>query len=152
MMAWLPLTPDPPAARPEPARRVPIPHGTETVLVVDDEPGVTRVVVQMLSSLGYCVVAHTEPEAAIGFLQTNAEDVDLILLDLNLPRWSGTALFDRLHALCPSAPVLLTSGFDDAKSLQAMMNAGAAGFMQKPFSLATLAHTVRQALDGEEKR
>lgn len=153
MTVWLPAIASPKQAagrqaqRPRP-RTTPPPRGSETVLVVDDDPAVGRTVETILSSLGYCVVLRAEPENALSFLETNAEDVDLVLLDANLPRYPTEEIFERVRRLCPHAPVLLASGFDLREQCEKLTGGETGGFVQKPFTLMALATAVRGALDG----
>ena len=133
-----PSAPKPKAARP--------PRGTETILIIDDEAAVAGTVEQMLGSLGYCVVSHTGTDEAIGFLGSNAEDIDLVLCDLNMPGRSGREMARYIREHHPHITVMITSGFEDEEAERALEE-GAAGFVQKPFSLMALALAVRETLD-----
>lgn len=137
-------------AKPRP-RTAPLPRGSETVLVIDDDAAVNKTVETVLSSLGYCVVGHVEPEVALTFMESNAEDIHLILLDANLPRFTVGEMFEHARRLCPQAPVLLASGYDLHEQCRPLLKRGAAGFIQKPFSLVTLATAVREALDAGQR-
>jgi two-component system, cell cycle sensor histidine kinase and response regulator CckA len=134
-------------AGPEPTPQLP-PRGSETVLVIDDDPAVTRTVGQMLSSLGYCVVEHTDVDAAMAFLQTNGPELDLVLMDLNLPKYSAEEMFSAIVLGAPSACVLLASGHSDPQVIQTLRDRGAVDFLHKPFTVFTLATAVRSALDA----
>ncbi len=145
---WLPITHQLEAqvqASPPPRERPP--HGNETILVIDDEPAVRQTVQQMLSSLGYCVVAQSDGDHTLAFLGSNAEDVDLALCDLNMPKCNGRELADRIAARHPHIVVLLTSGIDDTDPAQTANPPNVVGFLQKPFTLMDLAKAVRTALD-----
>jgi len=151
MTVWLPAIRTPREAVPGPVQRsrtAPLPRGSETVLVIEDDPAVRRTVETILSSLGYCVVAHGEPEEALALLESNAEDFHVVLLDANMPRLPLAEMFARVRSLCPHLPVLLASGFALHEQSEPILQRGAAGFIQKPFSMATLATQVRAALDG----
>ena len=147
---WLPATDQPEVAlRPGATvpRTQPLPRGTETILVIDDETALAATLEQMLSALGYCVVSHTDADQAIAFLGTNAEDVNLVLCDLTMPKRSGREIAEMIARQYPRIIVLLTSGYS-AESLETELKGiPAAGFIQKPFSLAILARSVRDALD-----
>ncbi|GMU24847.1 MAG: hypothetical protein AMXMBFR13_49180 [Phycisphaerae bacterium] len=148
---WLPLAErQPPRTASAPVRPPQVraaPRGSETLLFIDDDAGVARTVESILTSLGYCVVVHLDPEQALAFLATNAEDVNLVLLDMHLPKLSGQEVLARIKAEFPCLPVLLESGFDLQDRLDALIQQGAAGFLQKPFSLMDLAVAVRGTLD-----
>jgi CheY-like chemotaxis protein len=149
MTVWLPLAQDGSRVRTRQAtpRRGRAPGGSETILIIDDDPAVSRRVSQILSSLGYVVVAYNVVEAAIAFLETNAEDVDLVLLDLNVPKISSEQLFQQVRSRCKGAPIILASGLDEPQIEHSARSWNAAGFLQKPFSLGALASAVRRALD-----
>jgi CheY-like chemotaxis protein len=148
---WLPLAErQPPRTASAPVRPPQVraaPRGSETLLFIDDDAGVARTVESILTSLGYCVVVHLDPEQALAFLATNAEDINLVLLDMHLPKLSGQEVLARIKAEFPCLPVLLESGFDLHDRLDALIQQGAAGFLQKPFSLMDLAVAVRGTLD-----
>ncbi len=154
MSVWLPVAQEPAVSRPpaRPKRPSRPPHGTETILVIDDDPAVTRTVEQVLLSLGYCVIAHTDVDDATAFLDTNAEDVNLVLLDLNMPKCSGAEMVKRISKRCPHAPIMLASGFEDPDLVKTIVASAPVGFVQKPFSIGTLAIAVRQALDEAAAR
>jgi len=132
---------------PEAPKRMTPPRGSETILVIDDDAAVTRTVDQILSSLGYCVVPHTDTDEAMGFLDTNAEDLDLVLINLHMPKCTGQGMLERIAKRWPELPALLASGFDDRELIDALLKRGAVGFVHKPFSVMTLATAVRKALD-----
>lgn len=147
---WLPMVKEPAGERPatrSPARRSRLAPGSETVLIIDDDPAVARAVEQMLSSLGYCVIAHTEPDRALSFLQNNSEDIEVVVLDLNLPKYSAADMYAAIRSRCGATPILLASGFDSPEMIRALRQEGAAGFLQKPFDMASLSATIRKALD-----
>ncbi|MHC4441168.1 MAG: PAS domain S-box protein [Planctomycetota bacterium] len=123
------------------------PQGSETILVIDDDRAVARTVEQMLSMLGYIVVAHTDADEATAFMETNFEDIDLVLMNLNMPKCSSEEMLSRIIQRCPHAPVLLASGFDDQEGFNKLIQKGAVGFVHKPFSVMILAKALRKALD-----
>ncbi len=147
---WLPVSDQPETAvKPGPPviRSQQLPRGNETVLVIDDEPALANTIEQLLSTLGYCVVSHTDADRALAFLGTNAEDVNLILCDLSMPKHSGKQLADLVSRTYPQISVLLTSGHDAEYLSKELSGVPIAGFVLKPFSLTSLAHAVRDALD-----
>jgi PAS domain S-box-containing protein len=141
---YLPAASDPVAATTameEPAG----PTGTETVLVVEDEPSLRALVAQMLESKGYTVVAAETAEDALDLAQS--ELVDLVLTDLVMPRISGRELASRVRETRPSVRVLFMSGYaDDAVVRHGTLEPGSA-FIEKPFSANDLARSVRGVLD-----
>ena len=126
---WLPVEAqvEAPQTTPAPTSGSP-PKGTETVLIVDDDPRVTRTAEQILASLGYCVVTRTDGDEALAFLDSNGEDLDLVMLNLNMPKRTGEQMLDALLQKCPGKRALLTSGFDKHGSIQPCSNVGRSDF------------------------
>ena len=124
----------------EPSRAVPNQH---TILVVDDEPAVRRLVCCTLEDAGY----HTS-EAADGvaaLVAATETRPDLIVLDIALPRLSGLEVCRRLREQAGlDTPVLLVSGLDEP--LEGLAEEGVAGRIVKPFSPASLLERVSDAL------
>ena len=149
---WLPAMPsgESRAVQPSPAPAiVNAPQGTETILVVEADPAVCHTAEQILASLGYCIVTRNDLEPALAFLDNNCEDIDLVILNINMPTRSGPGLVKLMVERCPSVPLLLISGCDRGVEADALLNLGASGFVQKPFSFMSLAQTVRRVLDSQ---
>jgi PAS domain S-box-containing protein len=127
------------------------PHGTETILVVEPDRAVCRTAEQILASLGYCVVTRTDADHTLQFLKTNCEDVDLVVLNFTIPSSTGGSMLSAIHAVCPTMAVLLTSGEDRSFEASALRQAGAVGFVAKPFSVMSLAQSVRKILDDPQR-
>jgi len=146
---WLPASDQPEAAVMAPDLKFAPPRpprGSETILVIDDEPVVACALEKLLSSLGYCVVCHTDADQALAFLGTNAEDLHLVLCDLTMPKHSGRDIANIIARKYPHIAVLLISGYD-AETVSSQLRGTRAGFVAKPFSLMALAQAVRDALD-----
>ncbi len=115
------------------------------ILVVDDEEAVLDVVRRFLEIAGHTVTCATSGHEALE-LVTNGLPVDLVVLDLMMPRENSAATFQRLRERRPQLPVLLCTGLirDDAPA--ALLRAGAAGLVRKPFRMTELWYAVKQAL------
>lgn len=147
---WLPATDQPENALTTPLDKPHVhrpPRGDETILVIDDEPAVVAALEQMLSSLGYCTVSHSDAAKALTFLETNAEDIQLCICDLNMPGCTGRKIARIIAGRYPHITVLLASGYDTDTLAEQIKDTKADGFLAKPFSVNTLAETVRDALD-----
>ena len=128
-----------------------IPQGSETVLVVEDEPSVRSLATHILRHQGYRVLEATNGEEALRVAQERLEEIHLLLTDVVMPRMGGKEVADRLKTLRPSVKVLFISGFpDEAIARHGVLTPGIA-FLQKPFSPAALAQKVREVLDREVK-
>jgi len=137
----------PEASGPQVVARQRPPRGDETVLVIDDDPAVSRAMEEILMSLGYCAIAHTDPDEGLAFLDSNHEDIDMVLLDINVPRHTPEQMFDAVIHRCGDKPILLTSGYDLPEPVRMLIARGAAGFLHKPFDIMVFAVKVREALD-----
>jgi len=126
----------------------PFPKGAGTILVVDDEPGIREMARELLSSLGYTTLLAEDGEAACRLFRERGGGIDLVLLDIIMPKMGGKETFEALRALSPSLPILLSSGYTVEGKAQEILNAGADGFLQKPYSLSELARAVRGVLDS----
>ncbi|HYA41772.1 MAG TPA: PAS domain S-box protein [Syntrophobacteraceae bacterium] len=128
---------------------LPLPHGQERILVVDDEPSIVDMVTEMLENQGYDVVSCTSgAEALETFRHQSAEKpFDLVLTDMTMPRFTGVDLARELSALNPEVPVILMTGFSARIDADSAKEMGICGFLVKPVAMAELATTVRTVLD-----
>ncbi|MBK9519145.1 MAG: response regulator [Anaeromyxobacter sp.] len=133
------------AAAPSPAAPAPAPLGRgETVLVVDDEPSIRRVVRSILVRLGYQVLEAEGGAQALELVEQTGGRVDALLSDVVMPGMRGAELGRAFRARWPGRPVLLMSGY--AEGLEDA-TAGADAFVVKPLTFDALARALRAALD-----
>ncbi|MDD5544975.1 MAG: PAS domain S-box protein [Acidobacteriia bacterium] len=124
--------------------------GNETILLVEDEPAVRNLTLQILHSKGYRVLEAENGEKALALAKSHKEPVDLVLTDMVMPGISGRELAERLVPLLPKAKFLYMSGYTgDAIVRQGELGVSA-DFIQKPFSPDSLARKVRDVL-GKQK-
>ncbi len=120
---------------------------TETVLLVEDEPGMLEVTAETLTELGFQVLAAGRPAAAIELARTHAGPIDLLLTDVVMPEMNGRELAERVVALRPGIRRLFVSGYTaDVIARRGVLEEGTR-LLQKPFTRDDLASKVRQALD-----
>jgi len=123
-------------------------EGTETILVVEDNGSIRRLVCTVLRAHGYTVLEAPEPAEALALLARQAHPIALLVTDVVMPGMSGPELARRLHATRPGLPVLYTSGYtDDAVVKHGALEPGVA-FLQKPFMPSSLLRKVRAVIDG----
>jgi PAS domain S-box-containing protein len=122
-------------------------RGTETVLLVEDEPQVRIVVERMLSSLGYDVMSAGSAAEALSVLDGSTRQPDLLLSDVVMRGPSGRELYERLAARLPSLRVLFISGHTDDTVLRHGVEHSEVAFLQKPFTRIALARRLREVLD-----
>ena len=125
----------------------PLPCGQgERVLLVDDEPAVVQIGGRMLTKLGYRPVAFTSATDALAAFREDPAGIDLVLTDLIMPDLTGVELARQVYALRPELPLVITSGHLRADDADQARKLGVRCFVEKPFSLSTLAETFHQAL------
>jgi signal transduction histidine kinase len=126
-----------------------LPHGTERVLLVEDEAAVRMLAARVLRDLGYSILEATDGQQALELARANADaSIQLLLTDVIMPQLSGGELARQLTALCPALKVLFISGYtDNYISHDCWLEPGTA-FLQKPFSPAALGRKVREVLDS----
>ena len=121
--------------------------GSETIVVVEDQEIVRNVATRLLRRWGYHVHPFETAEAAIASIGAMAEPVHLLITDVVLPGMNGRRLAERIRALRPGIPVLFTSGYTgDVLARHGVLDPGLE-FLPKPYSVDSLAATVRALLD-----
>ena len=121
-------------------------RGAETILLVEDEPAVRRLVSQMLQLTGYTVLEAASGPEALGLMDHVGHPVDLLLTDIVMPFMNGGTLAQRLSRRHPKMRVLFTSGYMDDTVVQEVVSMGAQ-FLPKPFTPGVLTQKVREVLD-----
>jgi PAS domain S-box-containing protein len=125
--------------------------GTETILVVEDEPALRGLVGKILGRYGYRVVMAANGPEALQRWHEQADQIDLLLTDLVMPEQpSGMELAKRLKAECPRLKVIYSSGYSlDLQAQNPVLQEGF-NFLSKPYNPSTLAATVRKRLDAKD--
>jgi CheY-like chemotaxis protein len=124
------------------------PRGTETILLVEDEPLVREMATASLRHSGYHVLAADSGESALGAAVTWTGGIDLLLTDVVMPQMSGVELAEQLLALRPGLRVLYTSGYTQDLLATRGVDGSSIAFLPKPYSPSMLARQVRQVLDA----
>ncbi|MCC7264362.1 MAG: response regulator [Candidatus Latescibacteria bacterium] len=120
------------------------PHGTEALLVVDDDQQVRRSVARFLASLGYRVLEAGDGVQGLEVLNQQRGQISLVLLDLSMPGLSGLEVLARLRVQPLQPKVILFTGYATARE----QFAGVAELVEKPFSIRQLSQVVRRVLDS----
>jgi DNA-binding NtrC family response regulator len=116
------------------------------ILVADDDPVIRALLVATLEEAGHQVLGAEDGQAALDVLASR--DVDVVLLDLNMPRVSGLNVLAALPSLQSDAKFIVLTAFGTVESAVEAMKLGAYDFMKKPFEEAELLHVVDRALDA----
>ena len=122
-------------------------HGTETVLVAEDESSVRTLAERLLELDGYRVLAASNGAEALRVAAAHAGPIDLLLTDIVMPGMSGWDLGLKLRALRPDVVIVAMSGYPGGTDAGASVETLGASFLPKPFSRDALARAVREALD-----
>ncbi len=122
--------------------------GSETVLLVEDEPEVRTITRDMLVRLGYRVLEAAGPCEALSIWQGALGTIDLLVTDVIMPQMSGRELADRLAESRPELKVLYITGYSDDVILGRGVEASKVPLLQKPFTREALGARVRAVLDG----
>jgi PAS domain S-box-containing protein len=130
----------------------PVARGHETILLVEDESSILALGSHILQNLGYTVLLANTPGKAIETAENHSTPIHLVLTDVVMPEMDGRELVHRLTPLHPGIKRIFMSGYTQ----DVLANYGSvdkdAYFIQKPFTVAALARTVRQALDTPEPK
>jgi PAS domain S-box-containing protein len=143
---YLPLAAPAAAGGPERAASPRPAGGAETILLAEDDPAVRRMMALLLRDYGYTVLEAADGEEAVRRYREQAGRVDLLLLDLVMPRLSGKEAYDAIQRERPGAKVVFVSGYDpDAVRQQALLELGLP-MIHKPVEVALLLKTLRSVL------
>jgi PAS domain S-box-containing protein len=128
---------------------VPAARGDETILLVEDEAAILTVGRRMLEKLGYRVLTASKPGEAIRIAQEHAGEIHLLITDVVMPEMNGRELAQKLFSLCPRLKALFMSGYMANVIAPYGVLEERDNFIQKPFSMESLAARVRQVLDTQ---
>jgi CheY-like chemotaxis protein len=133
------------ASAPRPAK----PHsGTETILLVEDDPGVCQLLSRILRDRGYTVIEACHSEQALELFEKHSTEIHLVLTDVVMPGKSGLELADILRAKRPDLKILCMSGYTEDVLVNSGSFSPGTPFLRKPLRPDTLAAGVRETLDS----
>ena len=121
--------------------------GTETVLLVDDEPVIIDLGQEVLEQAGYTVMIARDGQEALQLFEKHIDDIDLVIMDISLPRMSGDEAVSIMLSLREDIPVILSTGLPDAAATRKRISLGSVAFIQKPYRPSELLGSVREVLD-----
>ncbi len=122
--------------------------GSETILLVEDNPTVLELTRDALRNQGYHVLAANDCDEALRLVQSHPGTIDLLLSDLVLPGFNGQTLAVRLRAMRPHLAVVFSSGYS-ADAFRANTELGNTGFLAKPYTIDELMRAVRTGIDSK---
>ncbi|PYX62429.1 MAG: hybrid sensor histidine kinase/response regulator [Acidobacteria bacterium] len=121
--------------------------GKETILLVEDDPLVRELALEILKTRGYCVLVADRPDAAIQLCRQHTGKIHLVLTDVIMPGMNGSQMVDEIAAMRPGISVLFMSGYTDTAIIRDGNFGQTTSFLQKPFSPTVLGRKVREMLD-----
>jgi PAS domain S-box-containing protein len=123
--------------------------GNGSILFVDDESSVLKIMTMMITKLGFRIEAMSSPLQALELFRQNPERFDIIITDLTMPEMTGIELAEKLHKTRPQLPVILMTGYGkDLEQTTPLSHYGICKFLKKPVKLAELASTINEILPG----
>jgi len=124
------------------------PHGEAeaAILIVDDDELVRGLAAQTVEAMGYRVITATDGEDALRVFAANADAIRCVVLDQSMPRMSGMEVFRALRESDPEVKVILCSGYSEEDTCGDYSAVGLAGFLGKPYELASLQEKVKEVL------
>jgi signal transduction histidine kinase len=124
-----------------------MPSGTETVLVIDDEPTVRKLIVDTLEPLGYNMLEAEGGHDAVEKMEIYEGTVDLLMTDVIMPGMNGKAAINRIKSRLPNVKVLYMSGYTDNKIKQYGIQQSDEAFIHKPLTPIVIAQKIREIID-----
>lgn len=123
-------------------------RGEGLILVVDDEHNVRELIKDMVEAIGYSVIAVADGFEGINVYRKHRHEIRAVVLDMIMPRMSGSEVFQALQNVDPGVKVVLCSGYNNEglAGIRDLLKSGAKVFIQKPFTKQTIANALRQAL------
>lgn len=118
-----------------------------SVLVVDDEVSIAKLIRRIIGPLGYRVVAARDGQE--GLREVAVQKIDLVLLDLKMPGMNGAEFIQRFRARQENTPVVIVTGYPESELMRQAMQFGPLMLLQKPIDQESLISTVRLALPGQ---
>jgi PAS domain S-box-containing protein len=122
-------------------------EGTGTILLIDDEEVILEVGQDLLEAMGYRVLTARDGREAVENYKDNRDKIDLVILDMVMPRMGGGEAYDRMKEINPKVKVLLSSGYSIDSQAKEILARGCDAFIQKPFGMQELSVRIREILD-----
>jgi PAS domain S-box-containing protein len=125
-----------------------IPGGSETVLLVDDEAILRDLGREILTNYGYTVLLAPDGKKALEICRERGREISLVILDLIMPGTGGKNCLEKLLLMDPEIRVVIASGYSVNWDKNEALEAGAKGFIRKPYEIKQMLEVLRQAIDG----
>lgn len=127
---------------------VKIEEGKGLVLIVDDEPVIREIAEEVLKECGYQILSAENGEEGVKIFREKHKEIKAVLLDMVMPKMSGEEAFREMQKIDSGLKVILSSGFKKDETVEAILNLGVRGFIQKPYSMEALAKIVHEIIEN----
>ena len=127
-----------------------IPRGNETLLFVDDEISITKMVQRMFERLGYKVETATTPQDALELFRSKPDHFDLVITDMTMPQMTGVTLSEKLMDIRKDIPIIICTGHSTLVDEEKAKELGLAAYVMKPINMLETAQTIRKVLDRKQ--
>lgn len=125
-------------------------HGTETILVVEDDDDVMKLLCEILGRYGYTILPATDGVEAMEVFTAHRNEIRLAIIDVIMPRMNGREVVEQIRLLCPELPIIMTSGYTDEIIDRDSIDMLNIVFLQKPVRSLELLNTIRTCLHSNQ--
>lgn len=147
---YLPVSNVPRLRREKPEDATHVEGGSETLLVAEDHDGLRHLAYEILTHLGYRVLLASDGEKALEEFGNHQSEIALAILDVMLPKMSGTEVYARISETKPDLPVIFATGYSADMAMLRQAQDGGLPVLQKPYTARVLARKIREILDQQE--
>lgn len=126
-----------------------IQRGNETILFVDDEMSIVKMMERSLSQLGYHLETKLNPQEAVELFRSKPDRIDLVITDMTMPQMTGIQLSEALRQVRPDMPIILCTGHSDLIDEDKAERLGFAAYAMKPVAKQEMARIIRDVLDSD---
>ena len=123
----------------------------KTILLVDDETDILKILTDMLGKHGYKIIAKPDAESALLVVQEGTP-IDLVITDLRMPGMSGAELTTILRKTLPSVPIIMLTGYGSVETYLKSMSSGVFEYVNKPVQARELRRIVKTALEWSKTK
>jgi DNA-binding NtrC family response regulator len=123
----------------------------KTILLVDDEPDILKILFDILEPSGYAIVSKPDAESALSVIR-EGKQIDLMITDLRMPGMSGSELTAIVRQILPSVPIIMLTGYGSVETYLKSMSSGAFEYINKPVQAIELRRIVKKALEWSKAK
>jgi two-component system, cell cycle sensor histidine kinase and response regulator CckA len=149
---YLPVSAQPVKSAERPVDSKPVQGGKEVILIAEDHEGLREIARESLSNLGYRIILATDGEQAVTEFLAHRNEIDLLLMDVVLPKLAGPEAYARIRESGADVPVIFATGYSADIALLERARSQSLPMLQKPYSPRDLARKVRDTLDQHQSR